>query len=387
MEHEKDESSQISNSSDLLDDDLDRKQNHENYFDIISFSHRIHHKQSKLRKLMNDLIRSYFIVIFYFFGSSASGYLLFLEQSPDLARPISIFQILLGYLIISVMANLWGVRPGLIGGSIGEILYQIASIHTIKPDFLIILLLVVIFSAIIPYNKDKFIPKLHVMRLFYSLAALSILLPIMAYILPHIFYSFNMENPQTLVYLKDMIIFSFSIIINIIFSVPIIIVIIDRVLKKSANEKDIVYKVILTHHYELDSDHALPIKFDGYYVFVCTRCTGMVSGILFNNLMAYFLIFSRGSFISPLTAFTIVAILPILGIIDWGTQKLGFRKSNDYTRVITGFLLGIALDMTRFTYGLDLQISLLIGLYFAIFFLLVFLSRKIQLHKDLRNLN
>ena len=78
----------------------------------------------------------------------------------------------------------------------------------------------------------------------------------------------------------------FSELVSFLFLGPITIAILDRVLKWASNPDGIVYKFFFTHHYEEQADHAIPLDLGGYQFFLCTRCTGTVSGIIFMVFMA-----------------------------------------------------------------------------------------------------
>jgi len=78
------------------------------------------------------------------------------------------------------------------------------------------------------------------------------------------------------------------------------------------------------------------IKMLGYTFPLCARCTGLWFGFgmgLFFRILGLHM---------PLV-FAITFMLPLA--IDWFTQFLGSRESNNLLRLLTGFLFGIATNM------------------------------------------
>jgi uncharacterized membrane protein len=199
-------------------------------------------------------------------------------------------------------------------------------------------------------------PKLKIMNLFYVLVIGALI-------------SVFLIDPSL------SIAFLISELISFVFLSPIIIIIIDRILRQTSNDHGVIYKPVLTHHYEMDSDHAISVKIDGYHIFLCTRCTGTITGILFGLLIERILFFS-GTPINANLALTLSILLPIPGLVDWGSQKLLYRKSNDTIRIITGVLLGIAMHMMTFTKSFIYIISAITVVYFGVFALLYYFGTK-----------
>ena len=85
--------------------------------------------------------------------------------------------------------------------------------------------------------------------------------------------------------------------------------------------------------------------------------------------------------ISPEVALILCVILPIIGIIDWGTQKLQYRKSTTFSRLFTGFLIGFAMNLISYTGQYYLYLILIVTIYFVIFFLLVYLGNRKEMKK------
>lgn len=82
------------------------------------------------------------------------------------------------------------------------------------------------------------------------------------------------------------------------------------------------------------------IRFFGLEKFLCSRCMG----ILFGSVAGFGLQILQFH-IPPII--TIFCIAPLL--IDGFTQAFGLRESNNYFRIITGFLCGIGIMSYTFT--------------------------------------
>lgn len=379
MEHTDKNEDLDENSDNNVEDmkDIIEDEEQDNYYDIITFKNRINSKQTNYVKVKNEIFRIFYIMVGYFFGSGVSGYLLFLNSTVGTDLNIEIFQILTGYLVLVILANFWGPISGGIGAFLGDIIYQYTSLSVINWSYVISAVLIGVLSGLPKYDKNKTLPKLKIMKYFYLLVIGSILIPLIIFLGAYISNpNYNWNSNSGKIYTGNLVWFLISEIISFMFLAPIIIVIIDRALKKFTNEYDVLYIPILTHHYELSSDHAVPVNFGGYYIFFCTRCTAMVSGIITGVLIERIIYYLTGNPINPYFSFILCIFLPLPALIDWGTQKLLIRTSNDTIRLITGFLLGLSIQFTTLTQGLDLQIIILIILYFAIFGLFLYFGTR-----------
>jgi len=361
---------------------LENNQNieYENYFDLIKLEHRLKKNKTKLNYFKNQLIRIFFIIVFYYFSSKMSGYLAFLEAFPNKFKILN-FQFFTGILVLILLSNLWGSIVGSIGGLIGELIYQFISIHFIIWPHLLIITLIGFMSGLIKYNKDTFIRKLYIMRFFYiiiiTMFASLLLLLIFTFIYIKDF-SFDINSPAGSIVLFNNIQFLISFIISCMFLSPLIILAIDRFLKFSSNQFGNIYLIPFTHHTIYDSDHAIPIYIGGYNFFVCTRCTGMIIGIIIGLFIQSVLKLGFYIDMDPNLVFLLTLLSPIPGIIDWGVQKLGFIKSNDYKRILTGILVGMAIHFLTLMDPKDIRAPILLITYFSIFVFLIIFSSKFK---------
>jgi uncharacterized membrane protein len=134
------------------------------------------------------------------------------------------------------------------------------------------------------------------------------------------------------------------------------------------------YHPVLTHHLPDEADHAIGVQLGNLTVFLCTRCTGMITGLL----SAIYIFASLSLYIPPLTALIIDIFLPMPIFIDWGLQRLGVHKSSTISRTVTGSICGLGFYFISFTIeGYALASAILLGIYFVIFFAIYFASYRL----------
>jgi len=161
--------------------------------------------------------------------------------------------------------------------------------------------------------------------------------------------------------------------ISIIFIIPLLLFLYDKVLAK---EERHVYQMILTHHPLSASDHTFYLKFGRTKIYFCSRCSGVIIGGLIALFTTYLVFKIYDVKFSAEIALLLCIILPIPGLLDWGTQRLLLRKSTTGSRLLTGFIIGLALHFMSFTYKYYLYTMLILVVYFTIFGLLVFFGHK-----------
>lgn len=96
------------------------------------------------------------------------------------------------------------------------------------------------------------------------------------------------------------------------------------------------------HRWEqlLAHSHWVTISVFGRQLHVCARCSGIVLGLLVFKISLLFLNFHNYS-LPFLLGFPISLLLALPSMIDWITQKLGFRQSTNDVRLTAGFLEGL----------------------------------------------
>lgn len=134
-----------------------------------------------------------------------------------------------------------------------------------------------------------------------------------------------------------------------------------------------IYNPVLTHHMIEDSDHTIGVKIGKVTVFFCTRCTAMLSGLFFS--MYTFATLRVG--IDPFLAFFLDIFIPAPVFIDWGLQRFGYRKATTRSRLLTGALTGLGFSLVPLASpGYAIHASIVLMSYFAVFFLIYFLSAR-----------
>ncbi|MFX1351967.1 MAG: DUF2085 domain-containing protein [Promethearchaeota archaeon] len=97
-----------------------------------------------------------------------------------------------------------------------------------------------------------------------------------------------------------------------------------------------LWLVFFAHHAPDKFHRCLRIQIRGRKLYLCARCTGMLSGIY----AAVFLLPSLQSLVLPTIAWIVLIAFPLPAIVDWLSQYSGKRESNNRIRVVSGLLLG-----------------------------------------------
>lgn len=131
-------------------------------------------------------------------------------------------------------------------------------------------------------------------------------------------------------------------------------------------------KYLISHHKCNEYYKCLELNYSGKKHYICSRCLGIYTGIISNFLYYSFISVNHLSYIT-------IAILPIVALIDWSITAFGIHKSNNISRTLSGFLLGIAYfngSLLLFQNITD-HIILAIGAFYAsASMLLLYLKRR-----------
>jgi uncharacterized membrane protein len=310
-----------------------------------------------LRTIFLNLLKIFVIVILYFYLSERYGSL----SSAYIGKSEFFIQFGASLFALSFLSVLAGPIPAFFSGFLGEILYQFSYYNTVYFHWCII---IGIFGAICgiykykPLKYQSFTPILYTI-LILSIASITTLLLLMIFENTLNIYSFLFQS-----------------LISFILLVPFSLFLYDKFLASKENH---IYHEFLTHHPPSACDHTFHLQFGRTYVYFCTRCSGFVIGALFSMFATYIFTLIYKVQVSPEIAILICLIFPIPGLVDWGTQRLMLRKSTSVTRLITGFIIGIALHYISYTKLYYFQLLLIIILYFSIFFVLLYFGYKREL--------
>jgi uncharacterized membrane protein len=171
--------------------------------------------------------------------------------------------------------------------------------------------------------------------------------------------------------------------LSIVFLVPILLFIYDKLLAKKERH---LYYLLLTHHPLQASDHTFAFHFGRTHIYFCSRCSGMIIGLIHSIFVVHLIQAIFNSEFNSLIALILIIILPIPGLIDWGTQRLLLRKSSTSSRIFTGFIIGVAMHLMPFTRDYYFISLIIIIIYFSILFILIYIGQKRllkQLNKEL----
>ncbi|MFX0134858.1 MAG: DUF2085 domain-containing protein [Candidatus Hodarchaeota archaeon] len=121
--------------------------------------------------------------------------------------------------------------------------------------------------------------------------------------------------------------------------------------------------LFFSHHTEEYYNRTFTISFRDKEFHICARCSGVV--ISFLTAFSYILLTDVD--LDSTFSLILAVILAIPVMIDWGTQKLGYRESRNSIRFTTGVLLGLGITLLRFTYEHFLITIIVISIFIIIF--------------------
>lgn len=324
-------------------------------------------KKKFLREIFLNIFIAVFIIICYFYLSEFFGSI----SKPFLEDPKFSIQFGIVLLIFTFFSMLAGSFHGFITGFLGEYLYQLAYYNTVHLDWCFLIAFWGLLCGIYKYKPLKYREKKNILLTIAVLLINSLILMIMI-ILFEKFYHSNRKDIYS-IFLGLGLKFLVESFLSIIFLVPMLLVFYDRAL---ATEERHIYYMILTHHPASMSDHTFYLRFGNTYIYFCSRCSGVILGGMTTYIFTYLLERIYNIDLNPELAVILCILLPIPGLIDWGTQRMLLRKSTTETRLFTGFIIGAALQLMSFTYKYYFFMIFLLTLYFSILFLLMYLGHR-----------
>ena len=328
----------------------------------------------------NDLLRTIFInffiiafIIMVYVSISnllgSSSIFLIRDFTPNISIGITL-------IVFAFFSNIAGSYRSFIGGFLGELLFQLYSIQEFYLEWCILIGILGLMCGLYKYKPLKYLNSKNVLYLVITFLISSVVCSL--FIIPFAIF-FNQDYPSDVLFFSSIVwIFFLHVFISTtIFSTPLLILY-DYIFSK---KERVIYNEILTHHLPSESDHAFYLTFGRTYIFFCSRCSGVIIGGGISIFITSFLQAAFNLRISPEFAVFCCAVLPIPGMSDWGTQRLLFRKSNTEFRLITGFILGIALHLMSFTSKYILIMIFLLVIYFSLLGVLMFIGHRKELKK------
>jgi len=277
-------------------------------------------------------------------------------------------------LVLTFFSILSGPIQAFIAGFIGELLFQLAHPALYKSVFFDWCFIVGIFGFIAGIYKYKPLKYQKIKNVLYTFTFLiidSFIVMFFIILSQILFYSTSLQFDILFIN------FGFKFFLDALFSaiiiVPILLVIYDKAFALTERQ---LYYLLLTHHPVSASDHTFYFQFGRTKVYLCSRCSGMIIGIILSIFFTDIVQQILGTQFNPELALFIIIIFPIPGLIDWGTQKLLFRKSTTESRLFTGFIIGVALHFISYTGEYYFITLFIVPFYFIILFILIFLGQK-----------
>ena len=334
-----------------------------------------------LRAIFLNLFTVAFIIINYFYISEGFGSI----SSNYINNSGYKIQFSTSLLLITFLAVLAGPYIGFASGFIGELLFQVAFYKVIYFDWCLVVALLGLFCGIYKYKPLKYHEGMKVYYTFLILVITSFIGMILIVLFQFLFHLVSLE--MEVIFINYGFMFFTQALISMILPIPLLLIAWDKIF--SSRERH-VYNELLTHHPISGSDHTFFFQFGRTKFYFCSRCSGVIIGALISMFSVHLIELMSGARLNPEIAVILCIILPIIGMIDWGTQKLKYRKSTTESRLITGFLIGVALNLLNFTREYYFFMLIIITIYFGALFLLIYLGYKREMKKltnDMDRLN
>lgn len=329
--------------------------------------------KSFLRRVFLNLLIICFILISYFYFSESFGSI----SSPYISNTEFSLVFGMSLLLLTFLALLAGPYHAFISGFLGEFLYQLSYYDQIYLEWAFIVGIYGLMCGIYRYKPNKYTKK--PINIYYTFIALLIASTLTMFLI----ILFQLFLLPVNLPLNDILIaygFKFLIqaLVSVIFIIPFLLWVYDKIF---ADEKRIVYNMMLTHHPMNASDHTFYLKFGKTRIFFCSRCSGVILGGLMGIFAFHIIELIFGYIMSPETAVLLCILLPIPGLTDWGTQRLLMRTSDTNLRLFTGFLIGLALHILNFTEDYYFLMIFIIIFYFSILGVLMYLGSKREIKR------
>lgn len=330
------------------------------------------------RLIFINLLIVVFIIMNYFYISELFGSV----STPFISNDD--FALVFGFtlLVFTFFSILAGSIPAFVAGFLGELLFQLASYGRIYLDWCLVVAIFGLVAGIYKYKPLKYQNKKDILFTFFVIIADCFI--VMLFVISSHLLLYTPSLQSSSIFINFGLKFFIGSVLSTLLPVPILLIIYDISL---ASKERHLYYLLLTHHPVDASDHTFYFQFGRTKIYLCSRCSGIVLGVIMANFFVYLLQKISDTQFSPEIALLIVIIFPIPGLLDWGTQKLQYRKSTTGSRLFTGFIIGVAayfISLTGEYYFLTLIIT---TVYFSILFLLMFIGQRRMIKEINRELN
>ncbi len=133
------------------------------------------------------------------------------------------------------------------------------------------------------------------------------------------------------------------------------------------------WKYLLSHHLPKEYNRCFLIKFRNRKIRICSRCSGWyISFLLF-----WFLLLMGSDFLLNYKNI-ILYLFPIPAIIDWSLHRFKIHEGNNFSRIITGFLIGLTFATLLYSFIINpLDINFwIVSILYASMSILIFKITK-----------
>jgi len=320
-----------------------------------------------IRVIFLNLLINAFIIMCYFYLSEIFGSIstIYIENSRGY---IQFGVVLLIFTIFSILA---GYYHGFIAGFLGELLFQLAYYDTIYLNWCLIIAIWGFICGFYKYKPSRYQVKINI--LFHSIILFgSSLILVVIIIITNLSFGTQQSDIETII-LTDGIRFFVQTFLIIVIIIPVILYFYDSAL--GVKERHLYY-IPFTHHPISMSDHTFHLTFGKTSIYFCSRCSGVIIGGIIAFFFTQLIEKIYDIEFPPELAVLLCIILPIPGLIDWGTQRMLLRTSTTKSRLLTGFIIGNALHFISLTKNYYYFIIFLLILYFSILGLLMYFGHK-----------
>jgi len=327
-----------------------------------------------LRLIFVNVLVVVFIIMSYIYISESFGSI----STPFIGN--NEFSLVFGIslLVFTFFSILTGPIQAFIAGFLGELIFQLAFYNSVFLDWCLIVAVFGMVAGIYKYKPLKYQKIKSILYIYIVLIIDSIVVMLLVISSQIFLYSPSLQLEMVIIN------FGYKFFLQALFSaiiiVPILLILYDEVF--ATTESDLYY-LLLTHHPASASDHTFYFQFGRTKLYLCSRCSGMVIGIIMSIFFTHIVQQIIDTQFSSEVALFIIIIFPIPGLIDWGTQKLLYRTSTTESRLLTGFIIGVAAHFISFTGEYYFFSLLIVLIYFSVLVILIFFGQK----KLVRELN
>ncbi len=367
--------------------------------------------RTRFQTIIIWLLEFLITAMLYYFSTRdirALNYLTIYSENPAILINLFPLHFWISILIILFLARLFKRTAVLLGAFSIELLIEYVKSAPIQPVLIGFVIYALIFESFMPYKGGEYYSGQNLLKqIGFNFIYILLYLPII-----YFGYVFTFSFTENISEITARTYLTLNFFVNLLFLIiPLWIsfFILDRFLvpyfplseedakllsqnRGHNNDEEDYYDLIpqpgeffnhlFTHHSLDEDDHTIIVLIGKVRFYLCTRCTAMIFGVLTTIFLSSLAIYEFNLSISSKLAMYLVIILPIFPITDWGLQAVLVRKATTFSRLITGFILGIAMQMLAFMSSehIVLEIIIISG-YFVILAILFYFRVQVRRKK------